>query len=868
MAQVPTYGLQQEMPKGSVSPVQLHVPNDNALMNYAGQMDKAVGELDAVVQKAAEQMDKARVTDAETQLYKFMVDRRMGENGYSNLKMQQAMEPDADGNSLPDREDIAMRERIKEISKDMGLNARQLQMFNQRAQTYRRQQYGAASQHVYQEAQSYMKATSTNMLNEAMRSAMAGFGEPDTVLSALAHAQEAMLALNPGADEQMQTALLREAADKVLGAAIDGALAGCDKDPDALRSAQGIMERHGNLMNPDAVAKNSDKIRKVQDIFDLDGGAKRINEALRSNDTGPFNIAFGGILAAGGIVPMDKIPRASDYLFARMIVMQETGGKQAKKTKNAAGEDVYTVQIGRYGTTNALPKDESKWAYGVSQMQLGNAKYAAEKLLGIPWDKKLFTGTSEEARQYNFKLGQAFFGEMLRKAKGDMVLAAAYYHDGETIVNEAIKKGKAEGKPWSDYLGPDGRKYVADFRTALNKLRDDSVMRADGTKVDQFNVREVAASRGAYSRLSVEKWIEANAATDPTCARAAIDPIFRDRLVQKTLDRQKAEQDDYVNTQTNLLARATDLVLQGKTVPTSITSQLTYAQQERLEKFAHDFANGIDSGDIGYASFLYGPGSENFLAMDEESMKLAVLQCPKAQRQQLVKAWYDNQNAMAAAHNAGAARDSALARGQILPQFQVHTNMIRGQLNLILSGDPKRKKAFGEGGIERAVAVLHPILAQEMQMAGIKPDEASVRTFIQNYLSTSYAVDGFFGVVNGKSVFDLKAEDLPNNGLDDAWSIVEQLTRNRMGEGYRGEITPEMMMQTFQYLMLAPRPQIRFVGLKLNQELWDELIRNAPDDASYVRMLRRYLASRIAGLGPQPRVVDYNDDVFQNGGEQ
>ena len=867
MAQVPEYGLQQVAPQGSVSPVSMNTPTYDALNHYAGQMGRAVDEFSGVVKQAAEKMDQARVAEAETELYKFMTDRKAGDNGYLKLKLQDALNPDDDGNSLPDREDFAMQRRIEELMG--GLNARQREMFKQRAQSYRRQQYGASSQHLYQEAQAYMKASNANLLGEAMRSVATGYKEMDTIASSLARAQEAMLAMNPGVNEDMQISLNREAADKVLGSAIDSALAACDQDPDALRDAENVMSQMGHLMNPEASAKYSDKIRKVKDVFDLDAGSRRINEALRAPDMGPLTLAFGGVLATNGNVPLDKIPQASNYLFSRLFVMMESGGKQAVETVNAAGEKVFTVQIGRR-SNGELPEDESEWSYGVSQIQKGNAKYAAEQLLHVKWDEKLFMGTSEAARQYNLSLGQAFFGEMLRKAKGDLLLAAAYYHSGETKVNKAVAKGKAEGKDWAQFLGPDGRKYVADFKERLYKLRDDTVKRPDGSVVDQFNVREVAAHRGSFSQLAVEKWIAANAPIDTTCARAAIDPVFRDNLIKKTMDRQKIEQDDYVNTQTNLLAQATDLIVQGKAVPASITSQLTFAQQQRLNKFEHEFQNNIDTGDLGYASYLYGVGSANFLAMNESEMKLAVRQCPKAQREQLTAAWYKHQQEVAMAANAAADNNAALNNGVIRAPFQVQTGMIRQQLNLLLSADPKRKKAFGEGGIERAIAVLQPTISQEMQMAGTKPDEAAVRNFIREYLNRSYAVDGFFGVVNGKSVFDLKADDLPDSGPDDARKIIEQLTRNRMGIGYQGEITPEMMMQTFQYLMLAPRPQIRFAGLKINREMWDDINNDAPNDASYVRRLRRYLAYRIAGVKPKSK-INFDDSVYvqtNNPGEQ
>ena len=67
-------------------------------------------------------------------------------------------------------------------------------------------------------------------------------------------------------------------------------------------------------------------------------------------------------------------------------------------------------------------------ALGLSQMLPGTAKEMAAKN-GLPWRPDLMTGTTQEAAQYQARLGAAYLHEGLRKT-GNVRDALRFYHGG------------------------------------------------------------------------------------------------------------------------------------------------------------------------------------------------------------------------------------------------------------------------------------------------------------------------------------------------------------------------------------------------------------------------------------------------------
>ena len=133
---------------------------------------------------------------------------------------------------------------------------------------------------------------------------------------------------------------------------------------------------------------------------------------------------------------------------------EESGGEQFEKDGRP--------KLGRYsdGTT---PQDKSNWAYGAAQITIPAAMEAA-KALGVPLDKDRLMNDKE----YNLKLGEAYFNSLVSHYGGDLVKATAAYHSGAGTVDGLIK---TRGGDWVSGLGPHGKSYVEKFRSATARPR-------------------------------------------------------------------------------------------------------------------------------------------------------------------------------------------------------------------------------------------------------------------------------------------------------------------------------------------------------------------------------------------------------------
>lgn len=104
--------------------------------------------------------------------------------------------------------------------------------------------------------------------------------------------------------------------------------------------------------------------------------------------------------------------------------------------------------------SDGKPLTSPKGAVGVMQIMPATGPEAA-RLAGLPWDADKLRNDPE----YNRKLGEAYFKEMLRQF-GDPIGAAAAYNAGPGRVRAAMKKGG----DWISRLPKETQDYVANFR--------------------------------------------------------------------------------------------------------------------------------------------------------------------------------------------------------------------------------------------------------------------------------------------------------------------------------------------------------------------------------------------------------------------
>lgn len=119
----------------------------------------------------------------------------------------------------------------------------------------------------------------------------------------------------------------------------------------------------------------------------------------------PTNGGYDDGYAGGGLVAFARGGETDLEAFRRAIIQQESGG--------------------RYGVANR----QGSGAMGIGQIMPDTAR-ALAKRLGLPYDPKLLSGTSDEAKQYQDALTAEATREAWEFGGGDPKAAAAYYFAG------------------------------------------------------------------------------------------------------------------------------------------------------------------------------------------------------------------------------------------------------------------------------------------------------------------------------------------------------------------------------------------------------------------------------------------------------
>lgn len=125
---------------------------------------------------------------------------------------------------------------------------------------------------------------------------------------------------------------------------------------------------------------------------------------------------------------------ASNFFYTRMVP-QESGGRQFDQDGN--------------------PLRSSAGAIGAAQVMEGTGPEAAA-LAGLEWDRERWLNDKD----YNLKLGEAYFLEQYRRF-GSLDKAAAAYNAGPGALASAMDRAAALGGNYLDYLPKETQNYVA-----------------------------------------------------------------------------------------------------------------------------------------------------------------------------------------------------------------------------------------------------------------------------------------------------------------------------------------------------------------------------------------------------------------------
>lgn len=209
----------------------------------------------------------------------------------------------------------------------------------------------------------------------------------------------------------------------------------------------------------------------------------------------------------GNLVEIPGAPgmQGGEDIFERMI-QQESGGQQ-------------------FGA-DGKPLRSPKGAVGIAQVMPKTGPEAAQ-LAGLPWDVKRFHTDPE----YNAALGKAYFQKQLSDFE-DPALAAAAYNAGPKRVQDALRKGGANG--WIKHVPEETQNYVSNVvparsggspKVLFSKPKDEGYKQLTPQEVSALGLPiGTVAQRGPNGKIDI---INKGDTADAPYSQSALDAFDR-----------------------------------------------------------------------------------------------------------------------------------------------------------------------------------------------------------------------------------------------------------------------------------------------------------------------------------------------------
>lgn len=807
MPRIPEYGNYQVSPTvGNYSAAQA---KDFASANPydPNALAAPLARASVAVQKVQEDIDNSRVLDKLTQLRRFALDRRAGDNGFLKLHGQQALLPDDDGRGLADREDLQMRNYSDALMQD--LTAAQKRKFKNQAASIFQQQYGFALQHVFVENEKYDVDTRVAAIDDAMRTISLSADQPDIVSENLALIDSAIdyLAQKQGLDVYQKRQLRNDYFGKLSSMVTAQALLDAESNPDAVYVAQNFNNDHRHEIPATTLVQNNQQIQtqiKANRVSSLVRGYRDVQSAANTNRT----LARMGLALDGqGRIQERDVKSAAVKIMSLGIVPQESGGRQFSTDPSGIEQTL----VGRYEDGTLPPEDQR--AYGLSQIQIGNAKFAADWIrrnedASFKWDQSKFMNDPD----YNRRVGNAWLTHLLQTYGGDTTKAIAAYHNGETEVNAAIKKAEKEGNPgqWLKHLGPRGQEYVANVTKRLQISLSNPVKDANGRAVSYFSPQYFRAERQWDTNADIRRYVH------EVMPDTQVDYNLEDTAVQAVVREQERLKADYVTEQTNIRNQLIDQVASGQAPNQQLLSQLTLAAQGELMTRYKQITAGDTSGDLALAATYLGDENALF-GLSEEDMKAVAFASPAEQGKLIQEKWYKQRAKLSGEANAAGQRALAAQAGMPLDaDYAVSASKVRSALEVVM---PKEFNALDKDGKDQLVASVLPAIWEAAQIGNVKfKTDTEVSQWLQGYVSRNVVPPGV--ISQGKTVFTLRYGDLRNRGRSDAQPVARRMAAQirLYNGGSTDNISDEEVVSTVRQLLLGRTLPIDTSQLELDAD--------------------------------------------------
>ncbi len=759
------------------------------------------------VQKVQEDIDNSRVLDKLTQLRRFALDRRAGDNGFLKLHGQQALLPDDDGRGLADREDLQMRNYSDALMQD--LTAAQKRKFKNQAASIFQQQYGFALQHVFAENEKYDVDTRVAAIDDAMRTISLSADQPDVVSENLASIDSAIdyLAQKQGLDVYQKRQLRNDYFGKLSSMVTAQALLDAESNPDAVYVAQNFQDDHRHEIPAPVLVENKQAIQtqiKANRVSSLVRGYRDVQSAANTNRT----LARMGLALDGqGRIQERDVKSAAVKIMSLGIVPQESGGRQFSTDPSGIEQTL----VGRYEDGTLPPEDQR--AYGLSQIQIGNAKFAADWIrknedASFKWDQSKFMNDPD----YNRRVGNAWLTHLLQTYGGDTTKAIAAYHNGETEVNAAIKKAEKEGNPgqWLKHLGPRGQEYVANVTKRLQTSLSNPVKDANGRAVSYFSPQYFRAERQWDTNADIRRYVH------EVMPDTQVDYNLEDTAVQAVVREQERLKADYVTEQTNIRNQLIDQIASGQAPNQQLLSQLTLAAQGELMTRYKQITAGDTSGDLALAATYLGDENALF-GLSEEDMKAVAFASPAEQGKLIQEKWYKQRAKLSGEANAAGQRVLSAQAGMPLDaDYAVSASKVRSALEVVM---PKEFNALDKDGKDQLVASVLPAIWEAAQIGNVKfKTDTEVSQWLQGYVSRNVVPPGI--LTQGKTVFTLRYDNLRNRGRSDAQPVARRMAAQirLYNGGSTDNISDEEVVSTVRQLLLGRTLPIDTSQLELDAD--------------------------------------------------
>jgi soluble lytic murein transglycosylase-like protein len=164
--------------------------------------------------------------------------------------------------------------------------------------------------------------------------------------------------------------------------------------------------------------------------------------------------------------------------------------------------DIYNAMVqvesrGQQFDKNGRPLTSPKGAVGIAQVMEATGPEAA-KLAGVEWDRDKWLND----RDYNLKIGRAYYEMLLRRYDGDGLKAAAAYNGGMRRVDAAVRQDNLNWAK-SSILPAETRNYVVEVTKRVNASQSTEVN--ENPKAKQMTFETLSqldpSAKQAMSRL-------------------------------------------------------------------------------------------------------------------------------------------------------------------------------------------------------------------------------------------------------------------------------------------------------------------------------------------------------------------------------